>query len=136
MSKNRIGLVDDDAGLCQAVSRLLRVGGFQVEPFPSAEAFLEAHAETRLDCLILDIHLGGLSGFELLEQLVLRGVRLPTIFITAHDSPANRARAAALGANGYLCKPFTNEQIRAAIRRAVLPESPPAGPTRNKMETP
>lgn len=124
-SHNRIGLVDDDAGLCQAVSRLLRIGGFHVDAFPSAEAFLDAHFEPRLDCLILDIHLGGMSGFDLLDELAFRHEALPTILITAQEKPGSRARATALGA-GFLCKPFTNVQLRAAITRAA--HAPPIDP--------
>lgn len=119
LAHNRIGLVDDDAGLCQAVSRLLRIGGFHVDAFPSAEAFLDAHV-ARLDCLILDIHLGGMSGFDLLDELAFRHEALPTVLITAQENPGSRARATALGA-GFLCKPFTNVQLQVAITRAAHP---------------
>src|SRR5262245_53812560 len=89
----RIAVVEDDAGICRAIEWILRVGGFTPIVFGSAEAILEAAAAPAADCLVLDIHLPGMSGFHLYRRLAPGGEKLPTIFITVHDEPAVRAEA-------------------------------------------
>jgi FixJ family two-component response regulator len=114
-------VIDDDVSLLRAIRRLLDAGGFQVKTFSSAEDFL-AHASPRVPgCLVLDVHLGGLSGFELHERLVAAGRRIPVVFITAHDDAATRDRARRAGAVEYLRKPFEDESLIAGINRALGP---------------
>jgi FixJ family two-component response regulator len=117
-AKLRIAVVDDDAGMCRALGRLLTASGFQLEIFPSAEAFLHENAQEHTDCLVLDIHLGGMSGFDLQRQLTATGSRLRAVFITAHDAAGTQEEARALG-SGYLHKPFTRESLVEAIQSAV-----------------
>ena len=73
--------------LLRALRRLLDATGFRVETFSSAEQFLESDHRGRADCLILDVHLGGLSGLDLQERLARSGVNTPVVIITAHDEP-------------------------------------------------
>src|SRR5579862_6119180 len=90
-------VVEDDASMSQAIERILRAGGFAPALFVSAEAALEAAVETA-DCLVLDIHLPGMSGFHLVRQLAQSGNEVPVVFITAHDEPNVREEAERLGA--------------------------------------
>jgi two-component system, LuxR family, response regulator FixJ len=114
-------VIDDDVSLLRALRRLLDVGGFQVKTFSSAEDFLESSSPRIPGCLVLDVHLGGLSGFELHERLVAAGRRIPVVFITAHDDVATRDRACRAGAVDYLRKPFEDELLIAGINRALGP---------------
>jgi FixJ family two-component response regulator len=118
--KEAIVVVDDDEGLRQALARVLNAAGFRAETFASAEPMLESDAADRAACLVLDIHLPGLSGFELRRELVRTGgTQPPVIFITGHDAPPARAQAEALGAAAYLPKPFTGRALVEAVTRAV-----------------
>jgi FixJ family two-component response regulator len=112
-------LIDDDVSLLRAVKRLLGASGFLVTAFSSAEEFLESRNVAAVGCLVLDVHLGGLSGFELHERLVSAGRRIPVVFITAHDDSLTRDRARRAGAVEYLPKPFSDESLIAGINRAL-----------------
>jgi len=119
-AKGAIVVVDDDDGLRHALGRVLNAAGFRAETFASAETLLQSDAAGRAACLVLDIHLPGLSGFELRRALVRTGSHQPpVIFITGHDEPAARAQAEALGAADYLPKPFAGRTLVAAVARAV-----------------
>jgi len=83
-------VVDDDDSLLRALRRLLDATGFRVETFSSAEEFLGSEHRARADCLVLDVHLGGLSGLDLQERLATSGVRTPVVIITAHDDRRTR----------------------------------------------
>ncbi len=117
-------VVDDDDGMSQAIERRLGAAGFQVMKFSSAEALIESGAAARAGCLILDIHLPGLSGFDLHQRLAQRGIARPVIFITAYDDSESQAHAERAGAVGYFTKPFSGQLLVAAIWRALKPESP------------
>jgi FixJ family two-component response regulator len=125
-----ICVIDDDVSLLRALQRLLVSGGFHVETFGSAEDFLLSDHQTKADCLVLDVHLGGLGGFELHDRLVTAGRRIPIIFITAFDDTATRERARRAGAVEYLRKPFDDESLICAIHRALESGRPPDEPAR------
>jgi FixJ family two-component response regulator len=112
-------VVDDDAPLRRALSRLLRSAGYSVEAFGTAEDFLAAPHEPAPDCLVLDIHLGSMSGFDLHERLSASGLSIPTVFITGHDDAFTRERARRAGAAGYVRKPFDEADLVAAIQAAL-----------------
>jgi len=114
-----VGVVDDDASIQRALRRLLRAADFTVETFGSAEEVLASRHLATIDCLVLDIHLGDLSGFDVQERLPDTRTPIPIIFITAHDSPASRERARRAGAVDYLRKPFDEDALIGAIRRAL-----------------
>jgi FixJ family two-component response regulator len=111
-------VIDDDASLLRALRRLLGAGGFRVCTFSSAEEFLESERAAPA-CLVLDVHLGGLSGLDLQERLIAAGRRIPVVFITAHDDAVTRERARRIGAIDYLRKPFNDESLLAGINRAI-----------------
>ena len=112
-------VIDDDDSLLRALRRLLDATGFRVETFSSAEQFLASDHRGRADCLILDVHLGGLSGLDLQERLARSGVNTPVVIITAHDDPLTRERARRAGAIEYLRKPFDDESLIDAILRSM-----------------
>lgn len=114
-----IAIVDDDASVCRSLRRLLRSAGYTVATFASAGEFLDALPGTRPACLILDIHLSGMSGFELQERLMTDGVSIPIVFITAHDDALTRGRIERSGVAGHLWKPFDDQALVDAIRKAV-----------------
>jgi FixJ family two-component response regulator len=114
-----IGVVDDDASILRALRRLLGSAGFRVTTFGSGEELLACEHLAMIDCLVLDVQLGGLSGFELQERLVEALGAIPIIFITAHDNPPVRERARRAGAADYLRKPFDEQLVIVAIERAL-----------------
>lgn len=110
-----VGVVDDDASLRIALGRALRGSGIRVEVFASAEDFLFRDIPGDPDCLVLDIHLGGMSGFALQQRLASDGVAPPIIFITAHEDMFAAATRCS-GACGYLRKPFDTNALLALIQ--------------------
>ena len=112
-----IGVVEDDPSFLRALGRLLGAAGFRVATFASAEAFLASESAGTMSCLVLDVHLGGMNGFDLQQRLATGGAPIPTIFITAHDDPITRERARSGVA--YLRKPFREEALLGAIREAL-----------------
>ena len=114
-----IGIVDDDASILRAVRRLLGAAGFNVRTFGSAEEFLASEHLERISCLVLDIHLNGLSGFELQDRLIEAHITIPIVFITAHDDLSTRERAQRGGASEYLRKPFDEHSLIGAIGKAL-----------------
>jgi FixJ family two-component response regulator len=118
-AKINIAIVDDDASLCHAMDRLLRAAGFQPVTYLSGEAFLENAQRARPDCVLLDIQLGGMSGFELQTRLTASGSTIPVIFITAHDNPETREQARQTNCAAYLRKTDPGEMVLEAIRKAV-----------------
>lgn len=118
-SGRMIVVVDDDAEMRQAINRLLSAAGYRTTTFPSAEAMLEDVTALKADCFILDVHLPGISGFELQQQIAQRKVVAPVIFITAYDDSASRKQGAAAGAVGLFAKPFKGDSLLAAISGAL-----------------
>jgi len=100
-----IAVIEDDPSILQGLKRLLSAHGFRVRPFASVESFLGI-ANYEVDCLLLDIHLGGISGIDLQRRLTSSGTDLPVIFMTAIDSQATRQEAFDAGCIAYLKKPF------------------------------
>ena len=117
--RQNIVVVDDDAGMNQAIERLVKAAGYRAVTFSSAEELLEAGAAINASCLILDVHLPGLSGFQLWRRLEEERMTPPVIFITAYDDPASRAQARDAGALAYFTKPFAGQNLLKAINGAV-----------------
>jgi FixJ family two-component response regulator len=119
----RIAIVDDDTSHCRALARLLRASGMQAWTFPSAEAYLQHDGEPPFDCLVLDIQLGGMSGFELQGRLHAAGAAPAVVFLTAHEEPETIARAAQAGC-AYVRKTESGQVLLDAIRSAVARRPP------------
>jgi FixJ family two-component response regulator len=116
-----ISIVDDDRSVRRALRRLIGSAGYIVETFASGAEFLRSMPSTRTACLVLDIYLEGMTGFELQEQLAANRVAIPIIFMTAHDDAATRERIRRSGAAGYLGKPFDGQALLDAIHRVAGP---------------
>src|SRR5262245_28818648 len=89
----RVALVEDDAGMSHALARILRLAGYQPATFVSAEALIRDDGGAGADCLVLDVQLPGMSGFELRDHLARAGIAVPVIFITAYDDAEARVQA-------------------------------------------
>ena len=117
-----VAVVDDDASVRRSLERLVRTAGYTVETFASAGEFLEWLSRGHAACLLVDVHMNGMSGFDLQERL-----EVPIIFITAHDDAATRERIERSGAAGHLWKPFDGQAVLDAIGRAIGGDrAPPA----------
>jgi FixJ family two-component response regulator len=113
--KRIIAIIDDNPSLLQGLSRLLSAHGFGIRTFSSGEEFLKGVGECDADCLLLDVHLGGISGIDLQRQLTAIGNELPVIVMTAADSQATRQEAFDAGCVAYLKKPFPAKLLLDAI---------------------
>lgn len=123
MNENKISvaIVDDDESFARALGRLLRAAGFSTSIYPSAEAFLSNHETWAIDCLILDIQLGGMSGLDLFQALVEARVAFPVIFITALEDEDHGSEARRIGCAAYLRKPVAARILVDAVNRCVRP---------------
>jgi FixJ family two-component response regulator len=123
--KVRISVVDDEASVRKALWRLLSASNLDAETFPSGQAFLDSLPSRSPDCLVLDLHMPGLSGLEVLQRLSSAGVTLPTIVITAYDEPDAQMKCSAFGASAYLRKPLDDKMLLATIASALELTVPP-----------
>ena len=114
-----IAVVDDDESVRESLDALLRSVGYQVRTFPSADSFLGSGGYGEIECLLLDLRMPGIDGFELQRRLIAAHSRIPTVIITAHDDQPARQRAIAAGALDVLHKPFAARLLLQAIGKAV-----------------
>ena len=123
MPSHVVAVVDDDASVRRALTRLLQSADLRVLTYTSATEFLDTGLSIAPDCAILDIHLGGMSGLELLLRLRGLGHDLPVLIITAQDDAQSREVATRAGCMAYLCKPLNAsellEEVATAVRRAA-----------------
>ena len=111
--------MDDDASIREALKSLMRSVQFNVEAFASAEEFLKSERINDTSCLILDVYLPGMSGFELQNRLNVEQRGIPIVFITAHSDEASRQRALKGGAVDFLSKPVRRDALFKAIQSAI-----------------
>jgi len=114
-----IAIVDDDMFMRDATENLVRSYGFSVRTFASAESYLAATGDFKVDCLITDVQMDGMDGVELFRTLREIGVKTPIIFITAFPDERIRKRVMAAGAIGFLGKPFHSEALMDCIELAL-----------------
>ena len=112
-------MLDDEPEMRKALRRLLTCSGFRVEEYECGEDLLAAVGSHPLDCLLLDLHMPGINGFDVLETLRSRHMPVPVIVITAHDEPGTAERVRALGASAYLKKPVDEAALLAAITTSI-----------------
>jgi FixJ family two-component response regulator len=118
-----IFLVDDDAAVRDALCLYLEATGFAVRTFDSAETFLGEIDEMGRGVLVLDQRMTGMSGLELQSELKVRGVEMPTIFITGHGDVPMSVRAMKEGATDFLEKPFRNSDLLASIEQVLAQDA-------------
>lgn len=114
-----ISVVDDDPAVRSGLARMLRVAGYQVRTFPTAEAFLDDHDSTPANCLILDVRMPGMDGIELNLHLIESGNRVPVIFLTGHGDVPMAVGAMHLGVFDFIEKPFDKVRLLDRVRKAV-----------------
>jgi FixJ family two-component response regulator len=112
-------VVDDDPSVLRAMARLLTVAGLRVVTFASAGDFLNCAQPEGPACLVLDVHMPGLSGLDLQRKLAERGIRIPVIFITGNGNIPMSVQAMKAGAVEFLTKPFLSQILLDAIRQAI-----------------
>jgi FixJ family two-component response regulator len=114
-----VAVVEDDVSMMTGIERLLWAHGFATEAYASAEAYLDHAAVSRASCLVIDIHLGGMSGIELRRRLAASGSTQSVIFMTAVDNELTRKEAMAAGCIAYLPKPFPANLLLDAVGKAA-----------------
>ncbi len=119
--RRAIGVVDDDSAVLKAIGRLLRVCGYEVHVFSSAQQFLAElpKLEGQVGCLVVDVHMPGRSGLELKADLDLAGSTIPIVLVTGAADAKLRSRALAEGAIALLQKPFTETELLRAIAQGL-----------------
>jgi len=113
-----VAIIDDDPSVLRGLKRVLDASHFATKVFDCGEAFLRDSASS-VACIVLDIHLGGISGIEMRRRLKAMGCTIPVIFMTAQDSAAVRREAMDVGCAAYLQKPFSGHVLIDAIRDAT-----------------
>jgi FixJ family two-component response regulator len=114
-----ISIVDDDESIRESTEGLVRSLGYRAATFASAEEFLQSDSVDSTSCLITDVQMPGLSGIDLQRDLIARGIKMPTIFITAFPEEGARRRALTAGAFGYLGKPFSEDSLLKCLDSAL-----------------
>ena len=112
-------VIDDDAGLRDGISNLLRSVDIAVEAYGSTKEFLDGRRPDAAGCLVLDVRLPGMSGLEFHSELGKLGIDLPVVFITAHADVPMGVQAMKAGAIEFLCKPFREQDLLDAVRTAI-----------------
>src|SRR5436190_9684278 len=118
-------IVDDEAPVRKALSRLLRAAGFAVAAFASPGEFLAQHDLHKSGCLVLDLMMPGVNGIELQRALARKGSVLPIIFLTGHGDIPKSVQAMKSGALDFLTKPVNDENLLASIRAAIKKKNVP-----------
>lgn len=114
-----VSVVDDDESVRESLPDLLREFGFAVQPFKSGEEFLASEHVEDTKCLILDIAMPGMSGFDVQGELKRRKRQIPIVFITGHKDETARLTVVEEGAVACLLKPFSDTALLQAIRAAL-----------------
>jgi RNA polymerase sigma factor (sigma-70 family) len=115
-----VHVVDDDASFRTAIERRLKKAGFDVATYPSAQQLLDRLPdENGSGCILLDVRIPGLSGPQLQERLIELGLMLPIVFLTGHADVPMTVRAMKAGADDFLTKPVSSDQLLGAVERAI-----------------
>nr|WP_238537922.1 response regulator [Paraburkholderia atlantica] len=114
-----VTVVDDDEAVRESLPDLVRMFGYAVNVFASAEAFLASGVVDQTDCLVLDVNMTGKGGLGLFSELKRLGQKIPVVFITAHKDEAVRERLLMKGASDCLFKPFSDTALLAALQFAL-----------------
>lgn len=118
-SRDLVCVVDDDSSMRAMLLQLLASAGYQVEAYASGPAFLESDCINRCACIVLDLRMPGMTGLQMQQQLVSRGIDLPIVFVTAYGSVDAATRAMHAGAVYFLEKPVEPDELLARVRTAV-----------------
>src|SRR6266404_1423634 len=111
----RVLVVDDEESITQLVSTVLRYEGFEVQCAADGRSAVTQAQEFRPDLVVLDVMLPDWDGFEVYRRLAAESAQLPVLFLTARDAPADRVHGLTLGADDYVGKPFSLEELVARV---------------------
>lgn len=114
-----VAVIDDEASVRKGLLRFLRSADLNPQSYASGQEFLDAWEIDRPDCLVMDLQMPGVSGFEIQARLNSIRAQVPVIIITAHDEPETRRKCVQLGATAYLLKPLDGEVLLEVIRTAI-----------------
>lgn len=114
-----VAIVDDDKSIRVAVSNLLQSAGWSTAAFDDARSFLGSAHRQRAACIVADVRMPGITGFEMHEELVASGQGIPTVLITAYPDDSVRARAREAGIVCCLSKPFAPDELLDCVRAAL-----------------
>jgi len=126
-SVSQIYVVDDDVSVREAVGSLIRSAGLRVRTFASAQEMLASLRMELPSCLVLDIQLPDINGFELQQELATKDIQIPIIFLTGHGDIPMSVRAIKAGALEFLTKPFDDEYLLEAVRSAIARDNKDEG---------
>jgi FixJ family two-component response regulator len=121
-------VVEDDEGLRLALLRMLRASGFRARAHACGEALLEDARSGEADCLVVDVHLPGMSGLDLVERLRQRGLKTPAVAISAHDEAGVREAARRKGIDRFLGKPFLGSVLVGTVNELLAERGPVVQP--------
>ena len=117
--QNKAYVIDDDESVRKAFERLLRSANLEVETFASVEEFFNGEPQGENTCIVVDIRMPGLTGFDLQRELTSREIRMPVIVISASDDAQTRENARKLGAAAFFRKPIDDQALLDAILWAI-----------------
>jgi len=130
-----VHIVDDDASFCTAIERRLKKAGYDVAIYPSAQDLLDRlPSESESACILLDVRIPELSGPELQDRLSKLGSTLPIVFLTGYADVQTTVRAIKAGAEDFLTKPISSEDLIAAVERALAHQLAARG-QRDELDT-
>jgi two-component system response regulator FixJ len=118
----KVAIIEDDVSVRRAFRQLLGSAGFEAVDLPSVEAFMAIGDMAAYDCIITDLFMPGLTGFDLMERLHAQGSAPPIIVVTAFSTSANRERAHRLGAKAFFAKPIDDQALVDAINWSIESE--------------
>ena len=114
-----IAVVDDESAVRTMLGRLLRLAGYEVTAFACGDDFIASLAVRRPDCVVLDIHMQGLSGLDVQTRLCEAEAAIPVVFVTASDDVALDRSVRQAGGVRLLRKPFSNDDLLEAVGEAL-----------------
>jgi CheY-like chemotaxis protein len=118
-----VAILDDDQSVRTAIGRVLKMSEMTVDSCGTSLELFDAMAEKSPDCLVLDLQMPGMDGFDVMKYLGRRGVRVPTIVISAQDEPGSRESCLVAGATAYLRKPLDADELLKTIDEAVAAQA-------------
>jgi len=120
MEKGQVIIIDGDAAVCDALKRLLKSDGIAAHIYSSAEEFIQSSDIHDTGCLLLDMHLPGISGLQLLEYLRKNRISFPAILMTGDGDVETAVNAMKKGARDFIVKPFDNKQVLESVKTCLL----------------
>ncbi len=112
-------LIDDDASIRKAISRILNEQGYLVEEYTNGESFLENLRERSPAVILLDMEMPGINGIEIQNRLILRGIKTPIIFVSGHSHQQQIVDSMKYGAMDFIFKPFQLDDLLLVISKAI-----------------